>query len=134
MSRYELDISSEPPSKGVLSTSLRLLVGYRVRDGEAANLNESVCGRGPDAKRFNARASRQAMSNGYSTLGPGRSVVEFDDEAIVSSLPAEDVVADWEGNVSDGHGSLNQKVMRIFSVSRVACSDQNNPCDDLATR
>ena len=106
-----------------------------IRQGEAADLNEGVTGRRPDAEGFDARPGREAMRGGGASFFAGGGVVELDDESVIAAaLPAKDVVAGGESDVSNRDGGLDQEVVRILSVSRVAGRDEDDAGDDLALR
>ena len=103
-----------------------------VGKGEAADLNEFLIRRGPDAEGFDAGAGGKAVCFGSAALCTRGGIVELDGEAGVVALPAQNVGAGCECDVADGDGGLNEEIVRVFAVGRVTGCDEDDSGDEFA--
>ena len=103
-----------------------------IGESKSPDLDEFLIGRSPDTEGFDTSACRDAVRDGSAARRASDGIVEPYGESVLAALPAENIAAGRERDVGDGDGGLNEKVVRVFAVCGVACSDKDDPGDELA--
>jgi hypothetical protein len=90
--------------------------------------------RGPEAKGLYAVSLWHPVRSSCAAFYSSRRLVKLDEETFVRPLPAENVRAGGESDIGYCDGRLDDEVVRVFAVGRVASSDKNDPGDDFSMR
>jgi len=106
--------------------------GEGVGDGEAAELEDRKgVGRG-DVEGLDAVDGGVADGGGFDDESAGGGGGDGDVELVVAAGPTDEVVAGGEGGLGDAEGDLGEQEVGVLAVGRVAGSDEQDACDDVA--